>query len=65
MTDEEMYKVFNCGVGFILSVPRHTLEDITSEISLDGFRTDIIGRVTNGNGNVKINSMFTDKQIIL
>ena len=65
ISDEEMYKTFNCGAGFILSVPRHTLEDITSEISLDGFRTDIIGRVTRGKGKVRIQSAFSEKQIIL
>ena len=52
------------GRGFILSVPRNSLEDITSEISLDGFRAEIIGRVTNGNGNVKIKSMFGGKEIV-
>lgn len=63
-SDKEMYKTFNCGIGFILSVNKN-LEKIISDLKKSGFEADIIGKVTEGENNVKINSMFSDKQIIL
>jgi len=56
--DEEMYKTFNCGVGFILSVSPKDADKIAS-----GLDTDIIGEVTAGTGKIEIESMFSDKEI--
>jgi len=56
--DEEMYKTFNCGVGFILSVSPQDADKIVS-----GLDADIIGEVTSGSGKIKIESMFSDKEI--
>ncbi len=65
VSDEEMYKIFNCGVGFVLFAERKNLEKITSELVTSGLKTDIIGRIVRGTGKVKIDSMFSDKTIIL
>jgi len=60
ISDEEMYKTFNCGVGFIISVPDHDAEKII-KIYKD---TDIIGKVVTGNGAVKVKSFFSTKEVI-
>jgi len=62
ISDEEMYKTFNCGVGFILSVQREDSNKIIEYLKSD-FETDIIGKIVSGNGKVKINSMFSGEKI--
>ena len=62
ISDEEMYKTFNCGIGFILSVDSKSAKGIISEIK--DFESDIIGKVVSGNGNVKIESLFSEKEVI-
>jgi len=64
ISDEEMYKTFNCGVGFILST-KDDVESIVSRLSNFGFRADKIGEVVHGKGKIKINSMFSQKKIVL
>ena len=59
ISDEEMYNIFNCGVGFILSVSPQDADKIVSELE----DADIIGEITSGNGKVKIESMFSDKEV--
>ena len=62
ISDEKMYKTFNCGTGFILSV---NPKDATGIISvIKDFESDIIGEVVLGNGNVKIESLFSEKEVI-
>lgn len=65
LTDGEMYKTFNCGVGFILAVPRINLEDAVAEFTSAGFKASSIGRVTKGSGKVRIQSSFSDGEIVL
>jgi len=60
ISDEEMYKTFNCGIGFIISVPAHDADKII-KLYKD---TDIIGRVVTGNGAVKVKSSFSAKEVI-
>ncbi len=64
ISDEEMYKTFNCGIGFILSVQREDSNKIIEYLKSD-FKTDIIGKIVSGNGKVKINSMFSEEEIEL
>lgn len=59
--DEDMYKTFNCGIGFIISVSSTAAREIHSESELD---TDIIGEVVRGDGKVRLESMFSKKEII-
>ena len=68
LTDEEMYKIFNCGVGFVISAPRRSkgdIEEIIAEFISDGFRAASIGKVVQGNGNVRIQSSFSEREIVL
>lgn len=61
--DEAMYKIFNCGIGLILSVSPKEVEKIRSAIK--NFKADIIGKIIPGNGKVIIESVFSNKKIIL
>lgn len=63
VSDKDMYKIFNCGIGFILSVNRKDAKKILSKIKK--FKTDIIGEIIFGTGKVKIESFFSNKNLIL
>lgn len=65
ISDEEMYKIFNCGIGFILSVSPENANEIISNMNKKGFNVDIIGEIIPGNEKIKIKSMFSDKEIVL
>lgn len=59
--DEEMYKTFNCGIGFVIGVP---FEDVSFCLHmLSDFKTDIVGGVVAGTGRVKIQSQFSASEI--
>ena len=60
ISDEEMYKTFNCGVGFIISVPKEEAEKIVEHYK----DTDIIGKVISGSGKVKVKSYFSNKEVV-
>lgn len=63
VSDEEMYRTFNCGVGFILSASLKDAEKIIIELKKYKLKADIIGEIVKGNGKVKIESMFSKKVI--
>ncbi len=63
VSDEEMYKTFNCGVGFILGVKEDDSRKIISELAQKGFDADVVGQIVQGRNRVKISSMFSDKII--
>ena len=63
VSDEEMYKTFNCGIGFILSSLPKEASKIILKLSRDGFEADIIGEVIAGTGKIKIESLFSGKEI--
>jgi len=63
ISDEEMYKTFNCGIGFILSVDPKEAGRIISEIK--NFKSSVIGEILPGNGKIKIESSFSNKKITL
>jgi len=58
VSDEEMYKTFNCGIGFILSVSQDEANKIVRELD-----SDIVGEITKGTGKVSIESMFSNRKI--
>ena len=58
-TNKDMYQTFNCGIGFVLSVPKKEVSAILSKTK----HAAIIGEVTPGTGNVKIKSAFDGKTI--
>lgn len=59
--DEEMYKTFNCGIGFVLSTNKKDAKKIVSELD----NADIIGEVVSGTGKVRLESMFSSKNVEL
>jgi phosphoribosylformylglycinamidine cyclo-ligase len=61
--DKEMYKIFNCGIGFILSVKKTEAKKILAAIK--NFKGDIIGEITPGDGKIKIESAFSKKEVVL
>ena len=63
ISDEEMYKTFNCGIGFILSIDPKEAERILFDIK--DFNADVIGKIIPGTNRVKIESLFSHKEIIL
>jgi len=62
ISDEEMYKTFNCGIGLILSAsPKEAIRVLRQ---IKNFKADIIREVISGNGKVKIQSVFSNKEIV-
>ncbi|MGD8786675.1 MAG: phosphoribosylformylglycinamidine cyclo-ligase [Phycisphaerales bacterium] len=50
--EDEMYRVFNMGIGFVLIVAEDFAESITKKLTKYGERVYKIGRVTTGTGKV-------------
>lgn len=61
--NKEMYENFNCGIGFILSVPNSDSDDIILMIEDSGFKEATIGKVVPGNGKITIESMFNKRKV--
>ena len=59
LTNKIMYRTFNCGVGFVLSVPKQEVQKLLSYFS----NSAVIGEVVKGNGKVVIKSAFDQKII--
>ncbi len=62
ISDEEMYETFNCGIGFILSSSGKNSDKIVSLLN-SNLNADIIGEVVYGKGKVRLESMFSNKEI--
>jgi len=60
--DADMYKNFNCGVGFTVIVKKESAQDILKIINKE-FKADIIGEVVEGTGKILIKSKFSDDLI--
>jgi phosphoribosylformylglycinamidine cyclo-ligase len=60
--DSQMYKIFNCGIGLILSAKPKEANKIILKIKR--FKADIIGEVIPGTRKVIIESSFANKKII-
>ncbi|MBI2409668.1 hypothetical protein HYV30_01340 [Candidatus Kaiserbacteria bacterium] len=61
VSDKQMYTTFNCGIGFVLSVP----EREAAEIIMKTRNAAVIGKIVSGNGLVRIQSAFTGKTVII
>lgn len=65
VSDEIMYKTFNCGIGFIFSVAAsHAQHYLALFNDIAQLRTDVIGEVTTGSGRIMIRSSFAPGWII-
>ncbi|MDP2685380.1 MAG: AIR synthase-related protein [bacterium] len=58
ISDGEMYKTFNCGIGFVLSIPKSKVSAVLKEIN-----GQVIGEIITGTGKVKIQSKFSNKEV--
>ena len=54
VSDREMLKTFNCGVGFCLIIEEKNLQKVLRYFSND-FRPYIIGKISIGKNKVKLN----------
>ena len=61
LSNKVMYSTFNCGIGFILSVPKKEVSKILSHFH----DIAVIGKVIKGTGKVRIVSAFDKKSIEL
>ena len=64
LSDEEMYKTFNNGIGFILVVNKKVTDDVL-DILRKYHNADIIGYVEKGDGLVSLESGFSDETVTL
>ncbi len=54
ISEKEMIKTFNCGVGFCLIINPKDLKKVTKYFSKD-YRPYVIGKISTGNNKVKLN----------
>lgn len=58
--DEEMYRTFNCGIGFVLSADAKDAKRIVGELE----DADIFGHIIKGRGRIVIHSSFSTKKVV-
>ncbi|MBI4120889.1 MAG: hypothetical protein HY457_01365 [Parcubacteria group bacterium] len=61
LSNERMYTTFNCGIGFVISLPRTEVAKALSRLK----GAAVIGEVTKGSGDVHIISGFDGKRLSL
>jgi len=61
ISNRQMYSTFNCGIGFVLSVPKREVERVLRILPASA----VIGRVIKGKGKVRIISAFDQREVVL
>jgi|ETN01SMinimDraft_4_1059930.scaffolds.fasta_scaffold08248_2 phosphoribosylformylglycinamidine cyclo-ligase len=56
ISDEEMYRVFNMGIGFVIIVNENDVSGILKILSKYSFKSQIIGKTVDGNKKVILNN---------
>ena len=54
VTTEEMYRVFNMGIGYVMAIRPSFVESVLKQVRKLGERASIIGEITSGSGDVKL-----------
>ncbi len=52
--DEQMFRVFNMGIGYVMIVRPHFVESIRHQLQRSGERVTVLGRVTKGTGRLQL-----------
>jgi len=60
--DAQMYKNFNCGVGFSIVVKKEFAKEMLDLLNKE-LKADIIGEVVDGSGKVIVESKFSDTTV--
>jgi phosphoribosylformylglycinamidine cyclo-ligase len=60
--DKQMYKNFNCGVGFSIVVQKEFAQEMLKVLNQE-LKADIIGEVVDGSGKVTVDSKFSDTTV--
>ncbi|MBI2673957.1 MAG: hypothetical protein HYX23_01605 [Candidatus Zambryskibacteria bacterium] len=55
-----MYSTFNCGIGFVLSIPKSEAYQVLRKLK----KSFVIGKVVKGGGAVHITSAFNDREFV-
>ncbi len=61
ISDKEMLKTFNCGVGFCLIIESKNLKKISKFFSKE-YKPYVIGKIFNGKNKVKLNGSINWSQ---
>ena len=54
INDENMFRVFNCGIGMVLVVKESQASDISKKITSMNFENFIIGKITENQNNKSV-----------
>lgn len=55
ITDDEMLKTFNCGIGMVVCVPSHSADAVLEQLSNSGESAFIIGHIAQADGEPQVN----------
>jgi phosphoribosylformylglycinamidine cyclo-ligase len=61
VSNKMMYSTFNCGIGFVLSVPESEVVSVLVKLK----KSFVIGEVVKGDGRVHIVSVFNNRKLVL
>lgn len=61
ISSRELYTTLNCGIGFVLSVPKEDAKRIVKSVK----GALVVGEITKGSGKVHIRSVFDDSLVTL
>ncbi len=64
ISDEEMYRVFNMGIGLTLVVDKAWVDNVLALCEKHGFRAWTIGRVEKGEGKVRLRVPLSGKVLV-
>jgi phosphoribosylformylglycinamidine cyclo-ligase len=52
--DDDMYRTFNMGIGFVVVVPETTVDATLSTLAANDLEANVIGRIIEGTGTVQL-----------